>query len=187
MSLDAEKGVIYQMKKILKQNKAITLIALVITIVILIILAGVLINLTLGDNGLFTRSKIAKQKYEYGAAKETLEIKLVDIQAECAINGTTYSVKTAKDKLKLDIETQVYVEKIYLEATAKIATTDVGDDVSIKGIVVSVEKYRQYKFLIGKKGDSIDIIGITTEDVPETWQTGELPEKFKTISNLKKS
>ena len=172
------------MKNIREKINGITLIALVITIVILIILAGVLINLTLGDNGLFTKSKIAKQKYEYGAAKETLDVKLADIQAECAINGTTYSVKTAKDKLKLDTETQVYVEKIYPEATAKIATTDVGDDVSIKGIVVSVEKYRQYKFLIGKKADSIDIIGITTEDVPETWQTGDLPEGFKTISNF---
>ena len=36
-----------------KDMKAITLIALVITIVILIILAGVLINISLGNNGLF--------------------------------------------------------------------------------------------------------------------------------------
>ena len=36
-----------------RQTAGITLIALVITIVVLIILAGVLINISLGNNGLF--------------------------------------------------------------------------------------------------------------------------------------
>ena len=37
-----------------KQEKGITLIALVVTIVVLLILAGVSINLTLGKNGIIT-------------------------------------------------------------------------------------------------------------------------------------
>ena len=41
------------MKNKREKVKGITLIALVITIVILIILAGVLISLTIGNNGLF--------------------------------------------------------------------------------------------------------------------------------------
>ncbi len=51
--------------KILQKNKqkGITLIALVITIIILIILAGVAINLSFGDNGLFSKAKFAKEKY----------------------------------------------------------------------------------------------------------------------------
>ena len=36
----------------MKKQKGITLIALVITIIILLILAGVVINLTLGENGI---------------------------------------------------------------------------------------------------------------------------------------
>ena len=36
----------------LKNNKAITLIALVVTIVVLLILAGISISLVAGDNGL---------------------------------------------------------------------------------------------------------------------------------------
>ena len=44
-----------------KKEKAITLIALVITIVILIILAGVLINISLGNNGLFRQGKNCKR------------------------------------------------------------------------------------------------------------------------------
>ena len=41
----------------------ITLITLVITIVLLIILAGIMINIGLGENGLFTRAKEARNKY----------------------------------------------------------------------------------------------------------------------------
>ena len=44
-----------------KKERAITLIALVITIVILIILAGVLVGITLGNNGLFRQSKNSKR------------------------------------------------------------------------------------------------------------------------------
>ena len=51
------------MKNMFKNNKAITLIALIITIVILIILAGVVISLSLGNNGLFNKAKEAKEKY----------------------------------------------------------------------------------------------------------------------------
>ena len=58
------------MKKIVKENKAITLIALVITIVVLIILAGVAINLTLGQNGIFTKAKEARDNYVKAAQEE---------------------------------------------------------------------------------------------------------------------
>ena len=44
------------------KERAITLIALVITIIILLILAGVSIS-ALGDNGLFAKAKLAKEKY----------------------------------------------------------------------------------------------------------------------------
>ena len=40
-----------------KENNGITLVALVVTIVVLLILAGVTINLVLGENGLITQAK----------------------------------------------------------------------------------------------------------------------------------
>ena len=40
-----------------KEMKGITLVALVVTIVVLLILAGVSINLVLGDNGIITKAK----------------------------------------------------------------------------------------------------------------------------------
>lgn len=47
--------------KNLKNNKGITLIALVITIVVLIIITGISVYLAIGDNGILTKTKIAKE------------------------------------------------------------------------------------------------------------------------------
>ena len=47
---------------IIKNKKGITLIALVVTIIILLILAGVAIGTLTGENGLFSRTKQAKEK-----------------------------------------------------------------------------------------------------------------------------
>ena len=55
-----EKGGKNKMKGKLKNKRGITLIALVITIIVLIILAGISINLLIGDNGIITRAKDAK-------------------------------------------------------------------------------------------------------------------------------
>ncbi len=51
------------MERLVKNKKGITLISLVITIILLIILAGIGINLSLGENGLFNKAKYAKNKY----------------------------------------------------------------------------------------------------------------------------
>lgn len=53
-----------------KSAHAITLISLIITIVILIILAGVAINLSLGENGIFRRAREARDKYLASAEDE---------------------------------------------------------------------------------------------------------------------
>lgn len=57
-----------------KSTKGITLISLVITIIILIILAGITINLSLGENGLFGRAKEARDKYLASAEDEQREL-----------------------------------------------------------------------------------------------------------------
>lgn len=60
----------YKSKKQNNKEKGITLIALIITIIILLILAGVTINLTLGDNGLFNTAKRAVSNYTNAAEQE---------------------------------------------------------------------------------------------------------------------
>ena len=51
-------------------NKGITLIALVITIIVLLILAGVTINLTLGENGIFRTAEQAGKNYTQAQEQE---------------------------------------------------------------------------------------------------------------------
>ena len=46
-------------KKLKKQVKGITLIALVVTIIVLLILEGVALSLTVGENGLLRRAQNA--------------------------------------------------------------------------------------------------------------------------------
>ncbi len=62
-------------EKTLNKMKGITLISLVITIIILLILAGVTINLTLGENGIFRLAKYAGENYINAQDKELAHIK----------------------------------------------------------------------------------------------------------------
>ena len=69
----------------LKKQKGITLIALVVTIVVLLILAGVTISLLLDENGIITKSKDARNANRAGAIKE--EITLWKADKFAADNG----------------------------------------------------------------------------------------------------
>lgn len=60
-------------------NKGITLIAMIVTIIVLIILAGISINLILGENGIITRAKEAKIEQEIAQITEQLELKKADV------------------------------------------------------------------------------------------------------------
>ena len=60
----------------IKNNQAITLVALIITVIILIILAGVSLNLALGQNGIFQKSKEAVDKYQNAAKQEKEQLDL---------------------------------------------------------------------------------------------------------------
>lgn len=53
-----------------KQSKGITLIALVITIIVLLILAGITINLTIGQRGILNRAQEAGRNYQEAAKRE---------------------------------------------------------------------------------------------------------------------
>lgn len=55
----------------LKGQKGVTLVALVVTIIVLIILAGVSIALVLGQDGIFVRARNAAENYQKAANAET--------------------------------------------------------------------------------------------------------------------
>jgi len=75
----------------MKKNKGITLVALVVTIVVLLILAGVSINLVLGNNGIIAKAKDAKTKSAEASQNDLIGMNELAQQLEEQINGSTGS------------------------------------------------------------------------------------------------
>ena len=83
-------------KKMAKERRGVTLIALVITIIVLLILAGVTIAMLTGDNGIISKAMQAKIRTE--EAKETEETGLNEI--ENYINGKSAEAGVVVQDLK---------------------------------------------------------------------------------------
>lgn len=78
-----------------KKQSGITLVALVVTIVVLLILAGVSINLVLGENGLITQAKEAKEKSASGMNEENYLINsAIPDYIDAQVNEVTGNAKT---------------------------------------------------------------------------------------------
>ena len=87
----------------MKNNKGITMISLVVTIIILIILAGVSLNLVLGENGIITMSKQAKEKTEQAKLNEEIALNelYMQIEAEGGDGSNIYIEKLAEFKKEI--------------------------------------------------------------------------------------
>ena len=69
-------------------QKCITLVALVVTIVVLLILAGVSINLVLGDNGIVKKAQEAKRKSGEASQNDLTSMNELAKELEDVIDGT---------------------------------------------------------------------------------------------------
>ena len=69
------------------KEQGITLIALVITIIVLLILAGVTINLTLKDGGIFRKAQIASENYTTAQNKELDDLDRLNNTINDRLNG----------------------------------------------------------------------------------------------------
>lgn len=128
------------MKKILKQKKGITLIALIITIIILIILAGVSINVLFGSEGIVTKAKNAKENYKIAQLEEGLQLVKSTVQM---------------DEEKLDITVEEYLNKLQEPGIIKFSLDKV-EKVNEKVAYITVDK--KYKFLVEHKENGTLII-----------------------------
>lgn len=66
----------------LKNQKGVTLVALVVTIIVLLILAGISLSLVAGSNGIMTRAVNAANTNESATAAEQAELKLAELQID---------------------------------------------------------------------------------------------------------
>ena len=99
------------------KNKGITLIALIVTIVVLIILAGITLNIALGENGIFTKAKLSADTYTNAAANEAEELRNTDEILDELINGPKpdpYSGLATQD----EVVPQLFMYEILTPATA---------------------------------------------------------------------
>lgn len=71
----------------LKNKNGITLVALIITIVVLLILAGITINIVLGENGLINKAKTATSKYKNEQDRENEAIRQYENDLNSYISG----------------------------------------------------------------------------------------------------
>ena len=85
------------MKTKIKQEKGITLIALVVTIVVLLILAGVSVNALFGNNGIIEKAKEAQNKMDKATENDQKEINELTNWLDNQVNGTTGGGTTGED------------------------------------------------------------------------------------------
>ena len=140
----------------------ITLIALIITIIVLIVLAGVTV-FSLQNTEILNKSKMAQEKTKYESAKEIIELKLIEVKADCYSQNITYDIDQVEKAIKDSNE--ITIEKFYNDNVASIKDGTTENVVNLSGIVVSANEYNKYKFLLGKEGD---ITGVTNKKIAET-------------------
>ena len=157
-----------------KSNAAITLIALIITIIVLLILAGVTLNMVMGENGLFGKANNAKNKTEVAQYEEELRMCVLELQTDAAANGTTFNMETIKNK---------FVEKVKeLENTTEIEFPTKKSETRLDGT------YKGYEFYIDDKyvahiGDKATGITLTTSINPSGWTQGPVTATITIKSN----
>ena len=82
-----------------KNERGITLIALVISIIILLILAGITILAISGENGIIQRAVEAREKTEVAQEKEVLELAVTSSQME-DVNTLEITEEKLSDAIK---------------------------------------------------------------------------------------
>lgn len=129
----------------MRKNGGITLIALVITIIVLIILAGVSINLVLGDNGIIGKAREAQKAQNVAKIQEKLELEKIELSIENEFSA------------KLDQYLQ------HLKNKGVIDDSNIMDpwNVGLGNCYITIEE--KYTFLLEQEGENIKI---TYADAP---------------------
>jgi hypothetical protein len=152
---------LYEEENNMKNNKGITLVALVVTIVVLLILAGVSINLVLGDNGIITKAKEAETKSAEARENDLKGMNSLIEQMESTLNGSGNGGKTEpetvpylpSDDFHYDTSTSIdtglvikdgkeneYVWVVVPRTTAVYKTTGLGKTTFTDADYTSIEK-----------------------------------------------
>lgn len=86
------------MEKYFKRKNGITLVALVVTIVVLLILAGVSINLVLGNNGIIAKAKEARDKSAQASQNDLIAMNELAQALEGSLSGNNGGSSSGEDE-----------------------------------------------------------------------------------------
>ena len=93
----------------LKENKGVTLVALVITIIVLLILAGVTLSMVMGDSGIFSKANKASTETTISSAKDAVRLATLEAVTDqytdngsigTAITSEAEAIKAVNAKLQ---------------------------------------------------------------------------------------
>lgn len=128
------------MKFLEKEAKGITLIALVVTIVVLLILAGVSINLVIGNNGIITKAVEVKEKNKISEDIEIINMAMAVVNMDEYMNQLNEEEDTFLKELKKTDDNAEVDYNNYPEVKVHLN----GDDYVIDFETRKIEKYNPY-------------------------------------------
>ena len=165
------------LRKIKKQVKGITLIALVVTIIVLLILAGIALNLTIGENGLFTRAQNAANTWQMAEQNEQNAMNDLSSWMDQYLNGNGGSGEDNQGTIKVSFK--IEGEKVTTEPPLPSddfshieGTVDTGyvvqDGDGNQFVWVPVDKNQKIKINVTSEAniDSISLTDPYGDDVP---------------------
>ena len=91
----------------MEKENGITMVSLVITIIILIILAGISLNITIGENGIITKAKQAKQNITLAGEAEAMQLNQLYYELETGGEMSEDEESTKKDEIIALLQKQV--------------------------------------------------------------------------------
>lgn len=156
----------------MRRKEGITLIALVVTIIIILILAGISLNLVLGDSGIVTKAKEAKYETRKALATERVEIEVAGSYGE----EGKIEINTLNSNLKNHIKELTYKGKELAEGNY------ITEEELEEGIYVNVDGF---DILIkGSAGQKVEeLVDESTDPELEKfitkWKTTEANESIK--------
>jgi len=122
-----------------KQEKGITLVALVITIIVLLILAGVSISLVMGDNGVLSQANNAVNSTELASVKDEVSMAMTTVQTNYY---ATYGNTTGRSSIAKELTDATKMSKEFPNASkVEVFVNAAGDDAQIQYTHTNGNKY----------------------------------------------
>ena len=189
-----KKNQTFEMKKIIRKNNGITLIALVITVIVLLILAGVTIATLTGENGILTRASEAEVETRGAAVEEEKNLweankiankyatgdveTLAELLERIGPNGSKLLTQEEIDEINETGKTTIGSRTIEF-GTDAITIGEIYDD-SMIGQKVNYSSNGQSNWIIFGKDESGNVLLTTERPIPNEFELTVGPESWLT-------